>query len=144
MTFAQRAPITAFRNDPLRVTLEIELDLTGATVAFAVRQHPDQSGAALLSVSGSTLAVNASPAPAPSIRLVDVDTDDDGVTTSVIELRDTKAHMQALPAAAVQGDDLSLYYDLQFTLATGVAAPFAAEEETVLFGDFIVKGSANG
>jgi hypothetical protein len=143
MAFAGRITLRAFRNDPLRVTLSVRgVDLTGATFSFAVRQYPDQSGDALLGPLSNTTTTGQR-----GVRLVDVLTVD-SVPTSLIEIIDTKANMQALPAAAEVGSgspaEVGLSFDFQWTPADGDEAGFAATEQTWLFGDFIVMGSVNG
>lgn len=148
MAEATRVALTAFRNDPLCLTVGIEEDLTGATVKFCVRQYADQPGDPLLGpITGTGLAVSLEPI-ATGIRLVEVTFDDDGVPLSVIEITDTKAHVQALPSAfdagEERGSDLTFHHDIERTLSEEAAAPFSAVEQTKLFGDFILKGSANG
>lgn len=144
MTFAKRQAFPVFRNDPLCLTFElVGADLTEATARFCVRQKPDQEGDALLEVEGVDLIEDDVPLVS-GIRLIEVTEDDDGVFTSILEITSTKEEMQALPAAAEQGQDLTLFYDLEWQLSEAVSAPFAAVEETILYGDFIVRGSANG
>jgi hypothetical protein len=144
MSIAKREPFTGFRNDPLRETLEvIGVNLTGGLARFCIRQRPDQEGDALLEVEGEDFIEDDEPLVS-GIRLIEVTEDEDGVFTSILEITSTKEEMQALPAASEQGRDLTLYYDFEWQVSEEEAAPFAAAEETILYGDFIVRGSANG
>lgn len=138
MSRAARQEISVFRNDPMCLLLEVVgEDLTGAAFAFAVRLYPDAAGAALLGPLAATATKGA-----PGVRLVRVDVVDD-VPVSLLEIIDTKAHVQALPAATEAGADLTLHYDFGWTpLDDG--SGLAAVEVTRLFGSFVVKGSVNG
>jgi len=134
---ARYASIDAFRNDPFNWPLAVEgHDLTGATIQFTVRNHPDDTGSAL-----ATASVGA------GITLVDVLEDDDGVKTSLIQITVAKATIQAFPtpdeALSPIGADMPFYYDLQWTLATPEVEPFTPVEETKLYGTFILRGSIN-
>lgn len=143
MINAARQKLTGFRNDPFVATLVITgIDLTGAVMSMAVRQYPDQSGAALISIG------NTSAPGDEGIRFISAEDDVDGIPESSIEIVITKAHMQALPAAspplAEAGDPLEFYYDFQVTPASDPETPWTDNvEQTWLYGPFIVNGSAN-
>lgn len=133
--------LIGFRNDPLWEPIVLTgIDLTGAVMALAVRQYPDQAGPALLSLGTTAIAGGE------GIRLVSVDLDADGIPESSIEIISTKAQMQALPVAAVAGvetgEDAVLYHDFDILPAPGTWAPWSDLEQTHFFGKFIVKGSA--
>lgn len=134
---ARLMPLRAFRKDPFYALMVVRgMDLTGHALAFAVRMMPDQPGNALIQL------VTTSTKGTAGIRLVRVDWDD-GVPTSVVEIIALKSTVSGLPAAPEIGADLVLYYDLQW-LPLDDASGLAAVETTVLYGPFIVKGSANG
>lgn len=139
MTVAAKQALRGFRNDPFYESFIFSgIDLTGASFAFAVRSYPDQAGAALISFSGTTTPGGE------GVRLVEVDEDEDGIPESLIEVVATKAHMQALPAAAEAGDPVVLYYELQVTPPADGETPWYDQiEQTWLYGDFILNGSAN-
>jgi hypothetical protein len=138
MNFAQRRDFTVFRNDPLQLVFGvIGLDLTGAVMKMAVKLYPDAPGDPLL------LLENQATPGQPGLRLVDVTVDDDGVPTSLIEGLRPKADMQALPPSAEFRVPLKLSHDFQWTLPDD-GSGLTPQEETVLFGDFIVMGSVNG
>jgi hypothetical protein len=138
MTNAARLELYAFRNDPFCVTMEIiGEDLSDATFAFAVKLYADQTGSALLGPLGMTTTEGAE-----GIRIVDVLTVE-GVPYTLLEIIATKAHVQALPAADEAGDDVTLYYDLQWTPDDADESGFAPVEATRLYGPFILRGSAN-
>lgn len=144
MAFAKRVAIVAFRNDPLREVLAVVgYDLTDAQLRFCVRQYPDQQGDPLLEIFNDQLDPDPVVSTSTGMRLVEVTEDADGVKTSVVEVIAVKSDMQLLPPGGERGEDLTLYHDLDWILGEDEAAPFAAVEETVLYGDFILKGSAN-
>jgi hypothetical protein len=142
MAFAGRITLRAFRNDPLRVTLSVRgLDLTDADFAFSVRQYPDQSGDALLGPLAKTTIRGQR-----GVRVVEVLTID-SVPTSILEIIDTKANMQALPAAPEVGAgspaEAKLAFDFEWT-PEDAGSGLSDAEKTWLHGDFIVMGSVNG
>ncbi len=141
MTIANREALRAFRNDPLHLVLAVEgLDLTNAPIALCVRQRRDTPGSPILQLDMTATA------GAKGIRLVSVTPDDDGIPTSLVEILCPKADMIAAFAAyqpAEFGADLTLAYDLQWTLAPD-GTGLTNVEETILFGDFIIQGSVNG
>ena len=139
---AAKLTLQGFRNDPFHATLRIGgIDLTGAAMALAVRLYPNQPGDALIEIEATDLA------GAEGIRLVSVGLDDDGVPESWIEIIIAKPTIQGLPAltaGAEIGDPATFHYDLQATPAEDVSSPWTENiEQTLLFGPFIINGSAN-
>lgn len=135
---AQNQTLTAFRQDPLQIAMRVNgYDLTGATFKLSVRLYPDAAGDPLIEVEGT-------PTPgANGIRIADTGTTD-GVPWTDLDILIGKALLSdsSIPAAEEAGDDIILAYDFGWTRASSSTA-FVAVEETILFGDFIVKGSVN-
>ena len=137
MLTAVNQTLSAFRNDPLYLLMEvIGYDLSGNLPSLAVKLYPDAPGPPLLLLAPTVIP------GADGIRSVSVTYDDDDVPTTLLEAIASKTVISALPAAPVAGADVTLAYDLQWTppLAGTGLSPV---EETVLFGDFIIKGSVN-
>jgi hypothetical protein len=106
------------RHTPFKWVLEYAgADWSTATVLMQVRQLPEQSGTALLELnSGSefTLAYSS------------------GVTTFTLLI--PEADIEALPAAAETGQDLTLYYDVQITPPGGIKEVYVRGKFTVIAG----------
>lgn len=137
MLTSKRTTIAVFRRDPLYLLISvIGYDLTASSPAMAVRLYPDAPGDPLLLLEATGWA------GADGIRLVEVIVDDDNVPTSVLEVIASKATMSEMPLPGELGSDLTLYYDFQWTPPLE-GSGITPVEETVMFGDFIIKGSAN-
>ncbi len=137
MTNARRLDLTVFRRDPMRLSLAaIGQNLEGCNPSFTVRLYPEQPGAALLGF-GSTSTPGAE-----GIRIVDVIRDADSIPTTLFEIIALKASIQGLPFNGEIGAPTTLFYDLQWT-PPPEGSGFSAVEQTVLFGNLIILGSAN-
>lgn len=135
MATNRRYNIQAYRNDPAAIILTMSgVDLTGVTMAFAVKLKPDVAGDPLIARSTASGA---------GITLLDVAVDADGIPTSTVQILISKSQMAALPAAAEPGASLVLAYDLQWTPPSAITAPATSIETTFMSGNFVVLGSVN-
>lgn len=107
--------LRANRHTPWKYVIEYAgVDWSTATVEMHVRQLPDQTGTPLLDLdSGAEITLAYS----------------SGVTTFTILV--PESDMEALPAAAEVGQDLTLYYDIQITPPSGI-------KEVYVRGKFVV------
>lgn len=107
------------RHTPWRYVIEYNgaANWSTATVEMHVRQLPDQTGTPLLDLdSGTEITLSYSA----------------GVTT--ITILAPEADIEALPAAAEVGQDLTLYYDIQITPPGGIKEVYMRGTFTVLGG----------
>jgi hypothetical protein len=143
MGAAAQLALTGFRDDPFKQVISISgIDLTGATFGFAIREYAGKTGSPLVPIVGTTTKGSE------GVRLAGVDEDENGIPISLLEIIVTKAHMQSLPGPSTLATDnaqpVKLYYDLQITPANDPSSPWAENvEQTWLYGDFFVNGSAN-
>lgn len=141
MITPKRLPLVVRRNSPLHLMCRVEgLNLSGAIMRFAVKLYPDNVPPddqipPLLVLEAA--AINGG----EGIRLVDVSYDE-GIPTSRFEVIAAKSSIQALPPSADAGTDLQLFYDFDW-LRVADDSGWSMLEETVLYGPFTVKGSAN-
>jgi hypothetical protein len=137
MMTAQRLDLSVFRNDPLSLPMAvIGFDLSDSAPTLAVKLLPDAPGIPLLLLAPTSIP------GADGIRIVSVVRDEDDVPTTLMEGIASEATLATLPPAALPGADLTLSYDLQWTPPSD-GSDFTSVEETILFGDFIIKGSVN-
>ena len=138
MANAARQALKVFRNDPMHLVLEIVGEnLNDANFSFAVKLDTDQPGSPLLGpLSNNDVAGD------PGVRLVTVEFDD-GVPITVLEIIAEKADVQALRTDDLQGEDLELVYDFEWTAAEADESDISPIETTRLYGPFIVMGSVN-
>lgn len=118
---AVQRTLEAFRDDPLSRTFAVKsvAPLGDPQLRFAVRLYPD----------APTRLVEATASVISTSML-------NGLHVTLLRFTVPKSAIQALPKAREPGADAFLAYDVQM-LVDGV-------ETTVLFGDLIVRGSANG
>lgn len=135
MAIAQKLTLTTFRTDPFHETMRVlGKDLSAAlSLTFAIRLYPDAPGDPIAKLSKVT-AINAS-----GVRIVSTGMED-GVPYTDLEILLGKG--DNYPNAGEAGADLTLAYDFKWIEAP-VASGFYNPEQTILFGDFIVKGSVN-
>lgn len=133
---AQRHRFEAFRNDPFLCLIRIwGYNLNDIPMNFALNHCSDAPLPALIDV-GITIEPGAQ-----GIRVAAVGFTA-GLPWSDIEILLSKATMASLPPAAEAGSDLALTYDFQWKLPNR-AGDYVRVEETILFGDFVIKGSVN-
>lgn len=146
MAFGQKVTLPAFRKDPLQFVMAVEgYDLTGATMTMTVRLRPDAPGDPILLLGTVTVAGDQ------GIRVAEVTTDADGVTSSTLEILVPKAAFiaamapyQAIPPLSTEfGGQVVLAFDFQWLLAAAPDPSITNVEETVLWGDLIIMGSVN-
>jgi hypothetical protein len=104
------------------------LDMTGGSARAQVRLKPDTPGAALIDLSTSGVAGIYD----EGIYLTN--TVEDGQSIANFSLFIEEATMEALPAAAAVGDNLTLYWDLQITPSGAVAIVLLRGTFTVIAG----------
>lgn len=115
--------LTANRWTPFVYAIQISsIDLSAATVDMHIRSTYDASGSAI---------VDLSPAAAGSQGLSLAYSS--GNTTLTIQIDETT--MEALPDAAVVGDDKALYYDIHIT-------PSGGTKQVYFRGTFTVRAGA--
>lgn len=115
MIEAATLDLRANRHTPWKYVIEYPgVNWSTATVLMQVRQLPDQTGTPLLDLASGAEITNAYAS---------------GVTTFTILV--PKVDMEALPAAAEVGQDLTLYYDIQITPPSGI-------KEVYVRGKFVV------
>lgn len=137
MPFPGRQTLTVFRNDPLYLVISVVgFELSGAAPSFAVRLYPDAPGLALIMLDATAESGKN------GCRIVSVTFDGDDIPTTVLEIVASKDLMGSLPSASEAGADLTLSYDLQWTMPAD-AIGFSAGEERIMFGDLVVKDSFN-
>lgn len=142
MIIPKRQALKGRRNDPLHLMMTaIGVDLSGATMRFAVKQDQDNVKPADQAAPLLALTMTATPG-AQGVRLVDVNTGSDGIAVSRFEIVALKAAMQALPNAAESSADLRLYYDFDWLRAPDDSG-WSMLEQTVMYGPLILEGSAN-
>lgn len=135
MIAARKVTLDTFRRDPFHLTMRVlGRDLSTATsITFAIRLYPDAPGAAIAALSKVT-DINVS-----GIRIVDTGVIN-GEAYTDIEILLGKG--DNYPPAAEIGADITLAYDFKWIEAANTDG-FFNPEQTILFGDFIVKGSVN-
>lgn len=121
MITAATLPISGNRFTPLSyvISMNAGADWSTATVLMHVRQLPDQTGTPLLTLNsgaGGEITLSYS-APNTTIAILVPELD-----------------MEALPAAAETGQDLTLYYDMHITPPSGVKDVYFRGTFTVLAG----------
>lgn len=138
MNVAQGEDIRAFRADDFQELITFfGDDLTGVPLSFAVRVNRDDPGAPIMTLTT---------AGGGGITIIDTGTEDDGTPYAVIQLLKAKTAFEALFAAYPAprpGQDTLFAYDLQWTPPSDLVAPATPVEETILTGDFYIKGSVN-
>lgn len=137
MNVAQGEDIRAFRADDFQELITFfGDDLAGVPLSFAVRINRDDPGSPIM-----TLTTGAG-----DITIIDTGTEDDGTPYAVIQLLKAKTPFMAAFAgypAPRPGQDALFAYDLQWTPPSDLVAPATPVEETILTGDFYIKGSVN-
>lgn len=136
MTEAQRLDLRVWRRDPMRFTFAVRgVDASGSGPALVVRLYPDAPGAPQIALGPTTTE------GAEGVRCVDV-YEEDGLPVTLFEAVADKETIAALPEPSEAGSDLSLAYDMQWTLPPDPLG-FTQLEQTFLYGKFIVRGSVN-
>lgn len=136
MNVSKRVDLRAFREDPYQLRFRVRgYNLTGATMAFAVRLYPNAPGDAEIEIGNTTTR------GAEGIRIVDTGVTD-GFDWTDVEIIIAKATVSALPTVGEAGADDVFAYDFEWERAD-TGSGFSEEETTILFGDFIVRGSVN-
>lgn len=115
MIEAAVSDLRANRHTPFKYVIEYGgADWSSATIEMHVRLLPETTGTPLLDLDSGTEITSSYSG---------------GVTTITILI--PEADMEALPAAAETGQDLTLYYDIQITPPSGI-------KEVYVRGKFIV------
>lgn len=136
MAIAKRVAMTAFREDPFVVRFRVRgYNLTGAIQRFAVRLYPDEPGDARIQVG------NTDTRGAEGIRVVETGVEGLFPWTDV-EVILAKDSVRSLPEASEAGSDVKFAYDYEWQ-RPDTGSGFSEEEETILYGDFVVRGSVN-
>lgn len=133
---ARKYRFEAFRSDPFLQLFRVwGYHLADVPMNFALRLYPGAPGLPLYSTGKTTVR------GAPGLRVAAQGLSD-GLPWSDVELIVPKASVEALPQPAEAGAALSIAYDLQWSLPDP-GGDYVTVEETILFGDFVVKGSVN-
>lgn len=101
----------------------VGMDFAGAAFKLEVRTEKDTEGTALISIAGAS---------AGSEGISVTTTEDDGITTSHVQIQINEATIEALPFAGERGDDLELWWDFHIT-------PSGGTKRNWLGGKFIVR-----
>ncbi|MEE4452854.1 hypothetical protein [Novosphingobium resinovorum] len=126
---AQNVALAGILGDDIKHVLAVAgFDLTGVTVTFEISAGPEQP--AIITAAAS---------------LLDVHTDDDDVTTSIIQVFAAAATVRTAitGVGGLPGNEpVTLFYQLKFSSLPGDAGTAAVT--TILFGDYVMKGEVNG
>lgn len=138
MNVAQRADITAFRNDDFQQLVTFfGADLTGVPLSLAIKLDTDVPGAAIMTLTSDV---------GGGITIIDTAALDDGTPYSVIQMFKAKADFVTLFTdypAPEPGRSAIFSFDLQWVAPSALVAPATPAEETILYGTFILAGSVN-
>lgn len=133
---AQRHRFEAFRKDPFLCLIRIQgYNLNNVPMNFALNLYPDAPPPALIDV-GITIEKGVQGIRVAAVGFVN------GLPWSDIEILLRKETIASLPRMGEAGSDAVFAYDIQWTLPSPVG-DYVRVEETILFGDFVIKGSVN-
>lgn len=126
---AQNLALAGVLGDDIKHVLSLGgLDMTGVTMTFELSAGPEQP----LIATGTC-------------SMIEVDTDDDGIPTSVVQVFVPTATVRTAVTAlgGLPGNEpLPLFYQLKFNRLPGDLGANAIT--TILFGDYVMKGEVNG
>ncbi|MYL99566.1 hypothetical protein GR702_17530 [Novosphingobium sp. FGD1] len=126
---AQKLALAGILGDDIKhVISAVGYDLTGVTITFELSAGAEQPAIVTAEVD-----------------LLDVIEDEDGVSTSIVEVFASATSVRAAVAGVggLPGNEpLTLFYQIKFNRLPG--DPGSDAVTTILFGDYVMKGEVNG